>query len=212
LTAPLIVGVDFDNTLICYDELFYEIACAEALIPTTVPANKGAIREHLRSEPGGEARWQWLQAAAYGTQIDRARVMPGALEFLRRCEASRIAACVVSHKGERAAANPEGPNLRTRALDWLEQNGFFSPDTGLGPASVHFGATLHEKLALVASLGCTHFIDDLDDVFREPSFPARVTKILFAPAGDFAPRTLPADVLPARSWANVEAIVFARAD
>ena len=31
----------------------------------------------------------------------------------------------------------------------------------------------------IRALGCTHFIDDLEEVFLEPSFPSDVHKILF---------------------------------
>jgi len=42
------VGLDFDNTLIRYDELFHNLALKQGLIPDSVPPQKNKIRDHLR--------------------------------------------------------------------------------------------------------------------------------------------------------------------
>ena len=43
------IGVDFDNTIVCYDRLFHRLARERGLIPETVPQTKGAVRDYLRS-------------------------------------------------------------------------------------------------------------------------------------------------------------------
>jgi len=54
----------------------------------------------------------------------------------------------------------------------------------LSPSCVYFGATRHEKIEHIQRLGCTHFIDDLEEVFLEEDFPGGVEKILYAPHPD----------------------------
>ena len=203
------IGVDFDNTVVCYDELMCRIARGEGMIPNHVEAKKSAIRDYLRARRGGEEVWQRLQALCYGVEISRASVMPGALAFFRACWTHRVPAFVVSHKTDKAAGDPDGPNLRTCALDWLEVNGFFSEQTGLSRGKVFFGSTRHEKLDLIRSLGCTHFIDDLGETFLEPSFPVGVHKILFQAA---APTSLPPDVRLGPSWEEITTALLARCD
>ena len=44
-----------------------------------------------------------------------------------------------------------------------------------------FEGTREAKLQRIASLGCTHFVDDLEEVLREPGFPPSVERILYAP-------------------------------
>jgi hypothetical protein len=40
---------------------------------------------------------------------------------------------------------------------------------------------MEAKLARVAAVGCTHFIDDLPELLTHPLFPAQVRRILFDP-------------------------------
>ena len=46
---PQRIGIDFDNTIVCYDDVFHEVAREQGLIPNDLPANKGAVRDHLRA-------------------------------------------------------------------------------------------------------------------------------------------------------------------
>lgn len=204
--GPWIIGVDFDNTLVEYDDLFWTMARERELIAADVPRNKREIRDRLRRLPDGEIQWQKLQAAAYGPQIQEARLAKDAAEFLRQCRQASAKVYVVSHKTEYAGYDETGTNLREAALEWMTANGLFRDASfGLCPGDVHFSATRDEKIARIRALGCTHFIDDLEETFREPSFPAEVKKILFAPMPSGRPLC---DVKLARSWKEISEYVF----
>lgn len=177
--AAEVVGIDLDNTIIDYDEALHAIALREGMIPEETRADKTAIRDYLRALPDGEGSWRLLQALAYGREIARAQVMPGALDFVKDCRARGMQVHIVSHKSERATADPDGPSLRQSAIRWLDDKGFFGEDTGLSPDRVHFGATRAEKVSIIARLGCTFFIDDLPETFEEPAFPAGTKRLLF---------------------------------
>ena len=43
----MIIGVDFDNTIISYDSVFHKLASESGLIPSTVSKNKTAVRDFL---------------------------------------------------------------------------------------------------------------------------------------------------------------------
>ena len=43
------IGIDFDNTLVIYDELFYKLAIERDLIPKNLSKNKIIIRNYLRA-------------------------------------------------------------------------------------------------------------------------------------------------------------------
>ena len=45
----MILGIDFDNTIIKYDELFHKIACEKDLISSELPKQKNAVRDFLRT-------------------------------------------------------------------------------------------------------------------------------------------------------------------
>ena len=55
-----LLGIDFDNTLVRYDKLFYNLALEKGLIEADVPASKTAIRDLLRSE-GKDEQEQHLE-------------------------------------------------------------------------------------------------------------------------------------------------------
>ncbi len=176
----LVIGVDFDNTLIIYGELFRRLAEEQGLLAGVAAASKYEVREAVRRLPDGEQHWQKLQAAAYGPRIGEACLAEGAEEFLVRCSRASIPVFVVSHKTELAGYDVTNTNLRQAAMEWMTSAGVFE-HCGLSSAVVYFNSTRQEKIDRIRSLGCTHFIDDLEEVFLEPTFPADVEKILYQP-------------------------------
>lgn len=204
---PKRIGVDFDNTLVCYDTAFYEVAKERGLVRANPLFGKKAIRDYIRTLPNGESQWIELQASVYGPEIHRATLQPGAAEFLRCCHAKRIPAFIVSHKTAYPAAGGGQVNLRQAALEWMRERGFFHPDRlGLSEQHVFFEATRQEKLQRISVLGCTCFIDDLEEVFNEPDFPGHVQKILFSNGNHSqAPQS---DVTVLTSWEAIQRVVL----
>jgi hypothetical protein len=177
----MLIGVDFDNTIVCYDDLFWSLAREQSLIPSSVTATKQAVRDHLL-ETGRERDWTRLQGLAYGARMGEATAFPGALDFFRKCREKAIPVKIVSHR----SLHPyEGQawNLHEAARDWLLSVGFYE-GTGLTPDDVHFELSKEGKLERIRELGCTHFIDDLPELLLEEGFPASVVRILFDPNWD----------------------------
>ena len=202
-----VVGIDFDNTVICYDAVFQRLAAEAGLVPADPPRPQKAIREAARRSPEGDLAWQRLQGLAYGPRIQEARPAEGVLAFLARCRAAAVEVHIISHKTETASVDPTGTNLRDAARRWLADHGFFAAGAGLDPGHFHCGATRPEKVALIRASGCTCFIDDLVETFREETFPAEVQAILYAPGHEPGPADLP-DLWVARSWAEIGARLF----
>jgi hypothetical protein len=175
------IGVDFDNTIVCYDQVFHRVALERALIPQSLAANKGAIRDHLR-RIGREDDWTEIQGYVYGRRMSDAEPFPGVLDFFRRMVARRTPISIISHKTRHPYKGPQY-DLHAAALGWLELYGFFDPNhIGLSREDVHFELTLPDKLARIGAAGCTHFIDDLPELLAEPAFPRGVARLLFDPA------------------------------
>jgi hypothetical protein len=179
----LTIGIDLDNTLVCYDELFHCVAREEGLIDSSCSKSKEKIRDTIRLLPDGERKWTRLQAIVYGPRMLAATAFPGAEEFLRHCAAARVRTMIVSHKTPSATLDGELVDLRTAAREWLRAQGFAVSGGGVTPADVYFESTRAEKVERIRSLGCTHFIDDLPEVFADAAFPAETVKLLFAPHG-----------------------------
>lgn len=179
------LGIDLDNTLISYEELFQRVAAEEGLLPTSVDGRSGKteVREVVRSLPNGQFQWERLQGLVYGARIKEARLIPGVRSFFRECMESQVPVCIVSHKTKAAHHDDTGIDLHRAAIEWMSENEFFSElGMGLSQDRVFFEETLAGKLQRIQNLKCTHFIDDLEEVFADSGFPDGVTKILYNPA------------------------------
>jgi hypothetical protein len=204
-----VVGIDFDNTLVGYDELIHRAAADRGLIAGETGIAKRAVRDRIRLRPDGDLEWQKLQALVYGPLMPQARFIAGASDFVRACRARELRVYVVSHKTEFASYDETGTNLREAALGWMASQGFFEAGgLGFDRSHVFFEATREAKIERIRTLGCTHFIDDLEEVFSEPGFPPRVLKLLYAPD---AASNLTGDVRVMSSWSAIHDYFFAAA-
>lgn len=180
--ARPIVGVDLDNTIVSYDLLMYRKARDRGLINGNVNAAKREVRDAVRDLSNGEIQWQMLQGVAYGPSMGEATLIIGVMEFFRLCKEQNIPVHIVSHKTEYAPYDETRTDLRAAALAWMTSHGLFEHKvTGLRQESVSFAPTRKQKIERIRQLGCTHFIDDLEETFLEDSFPDDVEKILFSP-------------------------------
>lgn len=178
----MLIGIDFDNTIVCYDQLFHALALEAGLIPADLPATKTAVRNHMIAA-GREDEWTELQGRAYGPEIHRAEVFPGVIEFLRQFHHRGAGITIISHKTPHAVRGPKY-DLHASALEFLHRYGFFDGPTGLTEARVFFEPTKRDKLARIGREGCTDFIDDLADVLDDAEFPPNVRKWLFGDRPD----------------------------
>lgn len=177
-----IIGVDLDNTLVSYDEVMHRVAVQEGLIPMGAVKNKQDIRDRIQQSPDGELQWRKLQAIVYGPKMGEAKLIDGVRQFFDFCKRHRVKVYIVSHKAEYATLDETGISLRAAAISWMRSNRFFNVDgLGLSEGDVYFESTRREKINRIRQLGCTHFIDDLEETFLEESFPVNVEKILYAP-------------------------------
>lgn len=204
MDTPLCIGVDLDNTIVSYDRLFHQLALEEGLIPAEFPRQKEAIRDEIRLRLEGNAVWTRLQALAYGPRMISATAFPGVIRFFERCHQSGYRVQIVSHKTETAWLDGRPVFLREAALRWLESQGFLST-CGLSKENVFFETTRQEKVARISNLRCTHFIDDLPDVFAENHFPTQIQRFLFGPHRRNSPHP---GIQLAESWEDLERRFF----
>ncbi len=181
-----VIGIDFDNTIINYDDVLFRLAVRAGFIAPNTRKSKKFIRDTIRTLPNGEIEWQKIQAVMYGPAIGEAVLNDGVADFIRACRDRRLPVFIVSHKTPFSnLLGPSAVNFRDAARAWMIQHGFFrSNGLGLTQDQVFFEATRQAKVARIAALGCTHFIDDLEETFLEPDFPSGVARILYNPHGE----------------------------
>jgi hypothetical protein len=183
MSDNLLIGIDFDNTIICYDTVFHEVAFKAGLIPHDLPAGKNYIRNHLR-ETGKEDLWTEMQGLVYGDKIIEAESYPGVDDFLYYCKLKNIPTCIVSHKTRHPYRGPKY-DLHEAGYKWLQAKEFLHEEKfGISSHQVYFELTKEEKIQRIVSLECTHFIDDLPEILLADGITGNIKKILFDPAGD----------------------------
>ncbi|RMH51259.1 MAG: haloacid dehalogenase-like hydrolase [Zetaproteobacteria bacterium] len=205
--ATVRLGLDFDNTIVCYDRLFHAVALEQGLVPASLPPSKLAVRDHLR-RTGRERRWTELQGYVYGARMDEALPAPGVVGCIAALRELRVSISIVSHKTARPVVGPPY-DLHGAARRWIRRRLVDREGRPLiDEARIHFAPTRREKLARIAALGCTHFVDDLPEVVADASFPATCCAILYDPEGR---HDLPRRGRRCRSWAEIAAFLTAAA-
>ncbi|MBR4664689.1 MAG: HAD family hydrolase, partial [Lentisphaeria bacterium] len=151
------IGFDFDNTLVCYGELFYSAALSEGYISADFSRSKNAIRDFMNGS-GMRDEWTALQGKVYGTMMDQAQLFPGAAECLQDLKSRDIPCCIISHKTRFAKKGPPF-DLHEAAREFLRKSSLPIP-----PEMIFFCPEREEKIRLIRSLKCDYFVDDLPEV------------------------------------------------
>ncbi len=178
------IGIDFDNTIACYDGVFHAAARERGLIPENIGTDKTSVRDFLR-QTGREDDWTKLQGYIYGAGMDLVSCYPGVKDFVARAVGANHEVFVVSHKTRTPFMGPEY-DLHRAARDFLFDQGIMGsgPDQ-LSDSLVFFELTMDEKLSRIGALGCTVFFDDLPECLGKEGFPSTTRPILFAPDGHY---------------------------
>jgi hypothetical protein len=173
------IGIDFDNTIVCYDNVFSAAARQLGFVEASWTVTKTQLRNWLRAQNGGEAKWQRLQGHAYGSGIMFAAPFPGIIDFLDAAAQRNADVFVVSHKTQYGHKDKGRTDLREAARKWMIQTGLLREEGGLKSDRIFFEDDLEAKVKRIAALDLDVFIDDLPEVFLHRAFPPAVTQILF---------------------------------
>lgn len=193
-----VIGIDFDNTIVCYDDIFHLIAIEKGLIPIETPKTKEGVRNYLRAI-GKEDAWTELQGYVYGARMKEVSPFPGVIDFFVSAIRKGVAVYIISHKTRHPYMGP-AYDLHEAAYEWLEFQGFFER-IGLPRDRVYFEETKEGKLKRIVDARCSHFIDDLPEFLMENGFPKDTERLLFAP--NLASGSTVDGIRVFRSWGEI---------
>ncbi len=194
MSDPYVIGVDLDNTIINYDKLFYREALEKKLIPSNVNPLKKEVRDKVR-ELHGDNVWQVLQDLVYVEKVQEAEINNGAIDFFKLCTENKIKKYIISHNKKILKISP--------SLKLLEDALFFSKEIGLNKEDVFFEPAREKKIERIKNLNCNYFIDDLEELFQEKSFPRHVKKLLYSNMNASL-----SDCLVFRTWEEISNYFF----
>jgi hypothetical protein len=174
----MIVGFDFDNTIINYTNSFIKLSRKKNLVPEDKNKDKISIRNYLR-EKNIEDQWTILQGEVYGKNIMDAEIYKDVLEAFEYLLKNNIKIKIISHKTKYPYIG-EKVDLRLSAFRWIEdrilnkiQNRNFSK------SDIFFENTIAEKINKIKELSCDIYVDDLPEILDQ--LPKKIQKILFSP-------------------------------
>ena len=164
------IGLDLDNTIVCYDKSLQVAAQERNLTPPTAEKD---IRKWFKKSLPAKA-WTELQGTIYGPLMYLANPFSYLELFLTYCLSKNHLLFIISHKTKTPS---EGPpyDLHEYARQWLKNYSF------LKDIPVFFEPTVEDKIQRIHSLRCSCFIDDLPLLLLHHTFCPNIKKILFDP-------------------------------
>lgn len=173
------VGIDFDNTIVSYDEVFYSVALEQGLIPVNLKKSKISVRDHLRNNDKNDV-WTELQGYVYGKRLLEANLYPGFLKFLGFAKNKKITLSIISHKTIYPYKGKKY-NLHNAAREFIDHTLTKDKAILISQDKVFLEATQKDKALRIEKEKCDYFIDDLPEIFLLENFPKTTVQCLFDP-------------------------------
>jgi hypothetical protein len=201
------IGIDFDNTIACYDGVFHAAALERGLIPADLGAGKNDVRDYLNGS-GRKDDFTELQGYVYGARMDLVSPYPGVREFIAAARAGGHALFIVSHKTKTPMRGP-AYDMHAAARGFLEAQRLTGAAM-VAAQDVFFELTKEEKIARAAALELDVFIDDLPEILAMEAFPRSARAILFDPEQQFPDGRTKVGLFERRgSWAEIASALLA---
>lgn len=195
------IGIDFDNTIACYDGVFHKAALERGLIPSDLGSSKNAVRDFLNGS-GRKDEFTELQGYVYGARMDLVAPYAGFDAFLKAANAAGHDLFIVSHKTRHPMLG-EKHDMHAAARGFLVARGF-AGTTGVRPENTFFELTKEEKVARAATLKVDVFVDDLPEILSMQGFPPGLRAILFDPDGHHPDGSFERHA----SWASIQSALL----
>ena len=195
----MLIGLDFDNTIACYNDVFTSEAKIKGLVNQEWEGSKQDLKLLLDTLEDGQTVWQTMQGQVYGPSMQKATIFPGVARFLLRCKLEGHTVYIVSHKTKYGHFDKTKTLLRKASLKWMDNQGFFKDNLyGINRKNIFFANTQSEKVLKIRNLNLDVFIDDLEEVFFHHDFP-EIKKILFSGSS-----SIYKDVELCNNWTDIE--------
>ena len=169
----MLIGIDLDNTIINYENIFYEIA-KKRKITTSKKLAKNKLKKIIEKKSIKE--WTNIQGKVYGDKIISAELFLGFKKFINFAKKNNIQLIIISHKTKYPIVGKK-VNLHDSAIKFLKKkldNNEFKINKNL-----FFEETIDDKIKRITEKDCDYFIDDLKKIFLNKNFPNTTECLLF---------------------------------
>lgn len=174
-----VVGIDFDNTLVNYDQIFSSEMTRLGIVKKGMESSKEALKRHFEAQGDGNLLWTRMQSEIYCRRLHESSIAEGALDAIRAILESGVAVRIISHKTQYPTVG-FAVDLHHCAKRWI--NDFvIGRLSKLNNTSIKwiFCPTVDEKWECVEQEGCDWFIDDLHSFLSDSRFPKDTTRVWY---------------------------------
>ena len=170
------IGIDFDNTIACYDESL-QVLAAKINVPLGIKREKREIRDYLRAE-NREDEWTKMQGELYGPGMQHATVYENFIEACEWLKSKGVELCIISHRSKFPYLG-ERHDLHKYAIEWLRKKTIAGKL--IEEKNIYFLETLDEKIKKINDEKPDIFIDDLIEVINHHNLSKQILGKLFSP-------------------------------
>ena len=192
------IGIDFDNTIANYDEVFCKVAFNNKLIKKDWSGNKQALRKKIIKDKNEEV-WKKLQGLVYGKYMHLAKLSEGFINFLFKSKLLGAKVYIVSHKTIYGHYDRNKVPLRQVALKWIIKKKI--PEF----EKIYFEDSIDNKIRRINNLKLDYFIDDLELILKNRKFSKETNKILFSRQ---VKKKLSKNIKQFNKWSNIRKCIF----
>lgn len=180
----MIIGFDFDNTIVCYDNAIRVLAESIPQLTGDTPRDKAGLKDFFHKN-GREHEWTEFQGKLYGPGMNYARAFPRVKDVILSLKKEGHSLLIISHRSRYPYAGHKY-DLHQHAWEWLRNHiqnmrGLDGEEAFIG---INFLETKEDKIRLIRELGCDVFVDDLPEILTARGFPDTTKGILFGKGED----------------------------
>ena len=114
----MLIGLDFDNTIVCYDNAIRVLSQQIPNIPPDISRTKIGLRNYLREE-NRELEWTQFQGELYGPGMSFAEPFPYVIPVLQRLRSLGFDLAIISHRSKKPYAG-KPYDLHSFAQSWVD--------------------------------------------------------------------------------------------
>ena len=199
----MIIGLDFDNTIVCYDRAISILADQMFDLPAHVSRTKIGVRDYLRANQR-ELEWTAFQGELYGPGMNHALPFEGAIAAINKLKDTGHTLKIVSHRSRYPYAGTMH-DLHNAAHAWIERNLEIDGRPLFDRADIHFLESKEKKISKIKEMQCAIFLDDLPEILCDANFPTSIRKFLFDPEKTITGQY--GNLEPINNWSTFSALI-----
>ena len=177
----IVVGLDFDNTIVCYAESVAKLANKYFDLPKNIKT-KADIKKLVQAKYGNLV-WTKFQGELYGPGMNYAQPYDGSINAILKLSSNGVKVLILSHRSRYPYAGVNH-DLHKYARTWLNNNMQVNGKIIIEKDDIFFFETKKEKISAISSYNCDYFLDDLPEIIDDIGFPDTTKGYLFDPGNN----------------------------